>query len=123
MSALRPDAVLIVADATALGRALYLAGEIIDTGARIVIALNMVDEARAQRLAIDEARLATSLGVPVVPIVARSRQGLEPLRRAAGRPRCRRRARVADAGDIAAAGGARCRCARGHRQAGTAGAW
>ena len=78
----RPDAVVIVADATALGRALYLAGEIIDTGARTVIALNMVDEARAQRLAIDEARLATSLGVPVVPIVARARQGLDQLRQA-----------------------------------------
>jgi len=76
----RPDAVLIVADATALGRALYLAGEIIDTGARTVIALNMVDEARAQQLAIDEARLATDLGVPVVPVVARTRQGLDQLR-------------------------------------------
>ena len=49
-AALRPDAVLIVADATALGRALYLAGEIIDTGARVVVALNMIDEAQAQRL-------------------------------------------------------------------------
>ncbi len=78
----RPDAVLIVADATALGRALYLAGEIIDTGARAVIALNMVDEARTQRLAIDEARLATDLGVPVVPIVARARHGLDDLRKA-----------------------------------------
>ncbi len=78
----RPDAVLIVADATALGRALYLAGEIIDTGARTVIALNMVDEARSQHLAIDEARLAAELGVPVVPIVARSRRGLDRLRQA-----------------------------------------
>ena len=40
----------------------------------------MVDEARAQRLAIDEARLAADLGVPVVPIVARTRQGLDQLR-------------------------------------------
>ena len=78
----RPDAVLIVADATALGRALYLAGEIIDTGARTVIALNMVDEARAQHLAIDEARLATDLGVPVLPVIARTGQGLDQLRRA-----------------------------------------
>jgi ferrous iron transport protein B len=76
----RPDAVLVVADATALGRALYLAGEIIDTGARAVIALNMVDEARTQRLAIDEARLATDLGVPVVATVARAGQGLDDLR-------------------------------------------
>jgi ferrous iron transport protein B len=77
----RPDAVLIVADATALGRALYLAGEILDTGVRAVIALNMVDEARAQRLTIDNARLAADLGVAVVPVVARARQGLDQLRR------------------------------------------
>ncbi len=77
----RPDAVLIVADATALGRALYLAGEILDTGIRAVVALNMVDEARAQRLTIDAARLAADLGVPVVPVVARARQGLDALRR------------------------------------------
>jgi len=47
-----------------------------------VIALNMVDEARTQRLAIDEARLATDLGVPVVPIVARARHGLGAYRSA-----------------------------------------
>ena len=45
-----PDADFIVADATALGRALYLAGEILDTAPRAVLALNMVDEARAQLL-------------------------------------------------------------------------
>lgn len=78
----RPDAVLIVADATALGRALYLAGEIIDTGGRVVVALNMVDEARSQRLEIDHARLAAELDVPVVPIVARTREGLDRLRQA-----------------------------------------
>jgi ferrous iron transport protein B len=76
----RPDAVLIVADATALGRALYLAGEIIDTGGRVIVALNMVDEARSQRLEIDHARLAAELDVPVVPIVARTREGLDRLR-------------------------------------------
>ena len=78
----RPDAVLVVADATALGRALYFAGEVLDTGARAVIALNMVDEARAQQLAIDHERLAAELGVAVVPIVARRGQGLDALRAA-----------------------------------------
>lgn len=76
----RPDAVLIVADATALGRALYLAGEILETSPRAVLALNMVDEARAQRLAIDHALLAAELGIPVVPIVARTGEGLDVLR-------------------------------------------
>jgi ferrous iron transport protein B len=78
----RPDAVLIVADATALGRALYLAGEILDTAPRAVLALNMVDEARAQRLAIDHERLADELGIPVVPVVARTGEGLAALKSA-----------------------------------------
>ena len=78
----RPDAVLIVADATALGRALYLAGEILDTAPRAVLALNMVDEARAQRLAIDHRRLADELGIPVVPVVARTGEGLTNLKAA-----------------------------------------
>ncbi len=63
----RPDAVLVVVDATALGRALYLAGEIIDTGGRVVVAMNMVDEARSQGLSIDHIRLAADLGVAVDP--------------------------------------------------------
>ena len=75
----RPDAVLIVADATALGRALYLAGEILETAPRAVLALNMVDEARAQRLAIDHALLGAELGIPVVPVVARTGEGLDRL--------------------------------------------
>lgn len=75
----QPDAVLIVADATALGRALYLAGEILDTAPRAVLALNMVDEARAQQLAIDHRRLAAELGIPVVPVVARTGEGLADL--------------------------------------------
>ena len=76
----RPDAVLIVADATALGRALYLVGEILETSPRAVLALNMVDEARAQRLAIDHSLLSAELGIPVVPVVARSGEGLDVLR-------------------------------------------
>lgn len=76
----RPDVVLIVADATALGRALYLAGEILETSPRAVLALNMVDEARAQRLAIDHALLSAELGIPVVPVVARTGEGLDALR-------------------------------------------
>ena len=78
----RPDVVLVVADATALGRTLYLATEILETGGRVVIALNMIDEARAQGLQIDDRALAAGLGTPVVPISARSREGLDALGRA-----------------------------------------
>ncbi|HEX7086812.1 MAG TPA: ferrous iron transport protein B [Vicinamibacterales bacterium] len=78
----RPDVVLVVADATALARTLYFATEILETGGRVVIALNMIDEARAQGLRIDDAALAAGLGVPVVPVSARSREGLDVLIRA-----------------------------------------
>ena len=87
---LRPDLVLVVADATALGRALYFAHEIIETGGRVVIALNMVDEARAAGLRIDHERLSAMLEVPVVPVVSRTGENLDTLReviaRALGTP-------------------------------------
>src|SRR5690606_21643929 len=43
----RPDLVLVVADATALARTLYLINEIVEAGVRAVVALNMTDEAQA----------------------------------------------------------------------------
>ena len=87
----RPDLVLVVADANALARTLYFANEIIETGVRVVVALNMMDEARRAGLTIDFSRLAAGLGAAVVPISARSGEGLEALRRtlvtALGTPR------------------------------------
>ncbi len=76
----RPDAVLIVADATALARNLYFVHELLETGARVVVALNMIDEAQAQGVEIDVARLSARLGATVVPTVARSRRGLDALK-------------------------------------------
>ena len=81
----RPDLVLVVADATALARNLYLINEIVEAGARVVVALNMIDEARAQGMAIDVARLSAAIEAPVVPVVARRREGLEQLTRALDR--------------------------------------
>jgi ferrous iron transport protein B len=78
----RPDAVLIVVDATALGRNLYFVHEVLETGARVVVALNMIDEAQAQGVEIDVARLSARLGAPVVPTVGRTRRGLDMLRTA-----------------------------------------
>jgi ferrous iron transport protein B len=76
----RPDVVLVVADATALGRALYFAHEIVETGGRVVVALNMLDEARAVGLEIDHVRLSSLLEVPVVPVVSRTGENLDTLR-------------------------------------------
>ena len=75
----RPDAVLIVADATALARNLYFVTEVLETGAHVIVALNMADEARASGIEIDLQRLAIRIGAPVVPIVARSGENLAGL--------------------------------------------
>jgi ferrous iron transport protein B len=77
-----PDAVVVVADATALERHLYLALQVIESGRPTVVALNMMDEARAAGIDLDAKALAAAMGVPVVPIVAASGEGLDALRSA-----------------------------------------
>lgn len=79
-----PDVVINMVDATALERSLYLAVQLLEIGAPIVIGLNMMDEVRRSGLTIDVDRLSTLLGVPVVPCVARLGQGREELMRAVG---------------------------------------
>ncbi|MFD7102356.1 ferrous iron transport protein B [Streptomyces celluloflavus] len=75
----RPDLVVIAADAANLARNLYLIAEVRETGVRCVVALTMTDVAAARGIAIDVAALAAELGVPVVPVVPRRRQGLAGL--------------------------------------------
>jgi len=75
-----PRAVIAVADATALGRSLYLVSQLAEVGVPLVVALNLMDEARGQGLEIDVARLSQRLGVPVVPMVARRGEGVAQLR-------------------------------------------
>jgi ferrous iron transport protein B len=75
-----PDAVVVVADATALARTLYLVNEVVEIGAPVVVALSMFDEARAQGIAIDIERLSCEIGAPVVPVVAPRRAGLDSLK-------------------------------------------
>ena len=78
----RPDAILVVADATALARALYLTLEILEIGRPVVIALNMTDEARRDGIDIDVARLEALTGARVVPTVASKGMGTDALRAA-----------------------------------------
>ena len=72
-----------VVDATHLERHLPLTLELLAQGKPLVIALNMSDEARHQGITIDAALLAVRLRVPVVPIVARSGEGVRRLVEAA----------------------------------------
>ncbi len=75
----RPDAVIVVVDATALERNLNLTLQILEITPRVVVALNLMDEARRRGIRIDVRGLARELGVPVVPTVARIGQGLRRL--------------------------------------------
>lgn len=75
----RPDIVVDIVDATKLERHLYLAIQFFELGIPVVLALNMMDEAKKIGLRIDRERLATLLKCPVVETVARSGQGKQEL--------------------------------------------
>jgi ferrous iron transport protein B len=75
----RPQLVVAALDASNLTRNLYLAAQIADTGVPVVVALTMVDVARSRGLEVDPEDLARALGVPVVPVVPRSGQGIDLL--------------------------------------------
>ena len=76
------DAVLCVVDASNLERNLYLVSQVLELGLPTVLALNMVDVARDQGVAIDVARLQSRLPIPVVPIQAHRGEGLAELKKA-----------------------------------------
>jgi ferrous iron transport protein B len=75
----QPDVTLVIADATRLERNLNLVLQVLEITDRVVVCLNLMDEARRHGLQVDERRLARDLGVPVVPTSARYRKGFEPL--------------------------------------------
>ncbi len=73
------DLVIVVLDATALSRSLYLLGQVARAGRPAVCALTMVDLAQARGLAPDAAALAEALGVPVIAANGRTGAGLADL--------------------------------------------
>ena len=75
----QPDVTVVVVDATRLERNLNLVLQVLEITNRVVVALNLMDEARRYGLEIDERRLARDLGVPVVPMVARDKEGVPEL--------------------------------------------
>src|SRR5262245_54061078 len=78
----RPDVILSIVDASNLERHLYLTTQLMDLEVPVVVAVNLVDVARKQGLAIDFAALSQRVGVPVVPIQANRGTGLEELKKA-----------------------------------------
>jgi ferrous iron transport protein B len=76
----RPDAVVLVVDATTLERSLALAAQTLALGLPTCVALTFTDELARRQGGLDAEALARSLGVPVVPVVAQRGQNLELLR-------------------------------------------
>ena len=75
----RPDVVVSIVDATNLDRHLYLTSQLFDLGEPVVLAVNMIDAAKAQGIVIDCAKLSAEIGIPVVPIQANKGIGLDRL--------------------------------------------
>ncbi len=75
----KPDATVIVTDATCLERNLNLVLQTLEITDRVVVCVNLIDEAKRKKISIDFKALSLSLGVPVIPTNARSNKGLDAL--------------------------------------------
>ncbi|GAB6273998.1 MAG: ferrous iron transport protein B [Peptococcaceae bacterium] len=75
----QPSVIINVLDAANLERNLYLTVQLLEMGTNLVMALNMVDEANAQKIELNNTKLAGLLGVPVVPTVATRNLGVKEL--------------------------------------------
>ncbi len=73
------DAVIVVADATCLERNLNLVYQVMELTNRVILCINLVDEARKKKIEIDAAGLEQELGIPIVLCAARSRKGIDEL--------------------------------------------
>jgi ferrous iron transport protein B len=83
-----PDVVVVIADATNLKRSLLLLTQVMDVGLPTVLALNMMDLAARAGVSYDIHLLQTKLGIPVLPINARTGSGIEELKQALlGKPK------------------------------------
>lgn len=77
------DVIINVVDASALERSLYLTLQLLELGKPVVMALNMMDIVEKRGMEIDLHRLPEMLGIPVIPVSARKRRGLDVLLHAA----------------------------------------
>ena len=75
----KPDLVVLVLNAAALERGLYLLSEVLLLNRPVVVAVNMLDVASDQGIEIDTRSLQDSLGIPVIPMVAKRNSGIKEL--------------------------------------------
>lgn len=77
----KPDMILLVADASNLKRNLLFCSQIIDLKIPVVVALSMMDLAKNRGTQVDIAGLELQLGVPVIPINPRKNKGITQLKK------------------------------------------
>ena len=75
----KPDGIINIVDATNIERNLYLTMQLMELDTPMVLALNMMDEVRANGGTIDVQKLSDDLGIPVVPITAAKGEGVSEL--------------------------------------------
>jgi ferrous iron transport protein B len=75
----RPDVTVVVMDATAIERNLNLVLQVLEITNRVVVAVNLMDEAARKGIEIDLRSLSRDLGVPAMGVVARTGEGLHAL--------------------------------------------
>lgn len=75
----QPDCTVVVTDATALERNLNLVLQVLEITNKVVVAVNMMDEAKRKGIEVDTRSLSRDLGVPAIPVVARTGEGLQAL--------------------------------------------
>jgi len=75
----KPDVVINVIDSSNIERNLYLTMQILETGAKMVLALNMMDEARNKNIEINVNKISKALNIPVVETVATKNEGIREL--------------------------------------------
>jgi GTP-binding protein len=75
----RPDVTVVVIDATAIERNLNLVLQVLEITSRVVVAVNLMDEAKRKGIEVDLRSLGRDLGVPAVGVVARTGEGQHAL--------------------------------------------
>lgn len=75
----KPDATVVVVDATCLERNLNLVLQVLEITPKVIVCVNLIDEAKRKKIRVDIEKLTNHLGVPVVATAARNGEGLAQL--------------------------------------------
>jgi ferrous iron transport protein B len=83
---MHPDLTLVIADGTNLKRNLFLCSQVIDLNIPVILVVNMMDLVRLRKTEIDFNALEAKLGIRILPMTARNKEGLDELRKAIATP-------------------------------------